>query len=52
MILGLHPANDRRLYKVTWSPIGWTQTQNQPDNSIQELPVYRTNLSADSACLL
>ena len=26
MILGLHPANERRRYKVTPSLIGWTQT--------------------------
>ena len=26
MILGLHPANERRRYKVTLSLIGWTQT--------------------------
>ena len=26
MILGLHPANDRRRYKVTPSLIGWGQT--------------------------
>ena len=28
--LGLHPANERRRYKVTPSPIGWVQTLNQP----------------------
>ena len=26
LILGLHPANERRRYKVTPSLIGWTQT--------------------------
>ena len=26
LILGLHPANDRRRYKVTPSLIGWVQT--------------------------
>ena len=26
LILGLRPANERRRYKVTPSPIGWTQT--------------------------
>ena len=26
MILGLHPANERRRYKVTPSLIGWVQT--------------------------
>ena len=26
LILGLRPANDRRRYKVTPSPIGWAQT--------------------------
>ena len=29
LILGLHPANERRRYKVTPSHIGWTQTKNQ-----------------------
>ena len=29
LILGLHPANERRHYKVTLSLIGWAQTQNQ-----------------------
>ena len=28
--LTLRPANERRCYKVTASPIGWAQTQNQP----------------------
>ena len=32
LILGLHPANDRRRYKVTPSLIGWAQTSNQPCN--------------------
>ena len=26
LILGLHPANDRRRYKVTPFLIGWAQT--------------------------
>ena len=26
LILGLHPANERRPYKVTPSLIGWAQT--------------------------
>ena len=30
LILGLQPANERRCYKVTLSPIDWTQTKNQP----------------------
>ena len=30
MILGLHPANGRRRYKVTASLIGCAQTYNQP----------------------
>ena len=30
LILGLHPANERRRYKVTASLIGWIQTQKQP----------------------
>ena len=30
VFLGLHPANERRRYKVTPSLIGWAQTRNQP----------------------
>ena len=30
LILGLHPANERRCYKVMPSLIGWVQTWNQP----------------------
>ena len=30
LILGFRPANGRRRYKVTPSPIGWAQTLNQP----------------------
>ena len=30
LVLGLPPANERRLYKVTPSLIGWAQTYNQP----------------------
>ena len=30
LILGLHPANERRRYKVTPSLIGWAQTWNHP----------------------
>ena len=30
VILGLHPANERRRYKVTPSVIGWAETYNQP----------------------
>ena len=26
LILGFHPAHERRRYKVTPSPIGWAQT--------------------------
>ena len=33
MILGLHPANERR-YKVIPPLIGWVQTLNQPFNMI------------------
>ena len=29
LILGLHPANERRRYKVTPSLIDWAQTDNQ-----------------------
>ena len=32
LILGLHPAHERRRYKVTPSLIGWAQTKNQPWN--------------------
>ena len=28
--MGLRPANERRRYKVTPSPIGWAQTYNKP----------------------
>ena len=38
LILGLHPANERRRYKVTPSLIGWEQTENQPCNiSVQSI---------------
>ena len=30
LILGLHPANERRRYFVTTSFNGWVQAQNQP----------------------
>ena len=30
LILGLRSANERGLYKVTPSLIGWAQTYNQP----------------------
>ena len=30
LILGLHPANERRRYFVTTSLIGWAQAYNQP----------------------
>ena len=30
LILGLHPTDERRCYKVTPSVIGWSQTSNQP----------------------
>ena len=30
LILGLHPANERRCYFVTASLIGWAQAHNQP----------------------
>ena len=32
LILGLHPSNERRRYKVTPSLMGWVQTLNQPCN--------------------
>ena len=32
LILGLHPANERRHYKVTPSLTGWARTSNQPWN--------------------
>ena len=33
LILGLRPANERRRYFVTTSPIGWAQAKNQPCSS-------------------
>ena len=30
LILGLRQANEKRRYKVTPSPIGWAQANNQP----------------------
>ena len=30
LILGLHPANERRRYKVTPSLTGWAQAKKQP----------------------
>ena len=30
LILGLHPGNESRRYKVTPSLIDWAQTKNQP----------------------
>ena len=30
LILGLHPANERRRYFVMASLIGWVQAKNQP----------------------
>ena len=40
-ILGLHPANERRRYKVTPSLIGWAQTYNKSwDVCLYLLPVY------------
>ena len=32
LILGLHPANERRRYFVATSLIGWAQAYNQPCN--------------------
>ena len=32
LILGLHPANERRRYKVTLSLAGWAQIYNRPCN--------------------
>ena len=37
LILGLHPANERRRYKVTPSLIGWAQTWNQSWMCYQKL---------------
>ena len=34
LIPGLHPANERRRYKVTPSLIGWAQTKNQLYSSV------------------
>ena len=42
--LFMHPANERRRYIVTPSPIGWAQTQNDPYNG------ERLQLTAPSQC--
>ena len=34
LILGLHPANERRRCKVTASLFGWAQTNNQADSRL------------------
>ena len=36
LILGLRPANERRLYFVTPSLIGWAQAYNQPCHSFTQ----------------
>ena len=43
LILGLHPANERRHYFVTTSLIGWEQTYNQPCN-IWTLCLFRIGM--------
>ena len=40
LILGLRPANERRRYKVTPSPIGWAQTLNQPCIFVQAIDIF------------
>ena len=40
LILGLHPANERRRYKVTPSLIRRAQTQNEPWMSIAWLSIF------------
>ena len=30
IIFWMHPTNERRHYIVTWSPVGWVHTQNDP----------------------
>ena len=37
LILGLHPANERRRYKVMLSLIGWTQTYNQSGSNFYHI---------------
>ena len=40
LLLGLHPANERRRYKVTPSLIGWARALNQPWFWSYQLPVW------------
>ena len=40
LILGLRPANERRRYFVTMSPIGWAQTWNQPCSRVDSFVMY------------
>ena len=42
LILGLHPANERRGYFVTTSLIGWVEAYNHPCNSLHHLSVKTT----------
>ena len=43
LILGLHPANERRCYFVTTSLIGWVQVYNHPDDDI-DINQYLKNI--------
>ena len=51
LILGLHPTNERRRYKVTPSLIGWAQTQNQPCD-IKETFLYEEIFQLTGVTLL
>ena len=42
LILGLHPANEKRRCFVTTSLIGWVQAQNQPRNYSNAVSVCDT----------
>ena len=42
IILCMRPANERRRYNVTSSPIGWAHTQNDPCMTYRwDYPIYR-----------
>ena len=48
LIPGLHPANERRHYKVTPSLIGRAKTKNQPCNGGTRLNITGITLSTDA----
>ena len=47
IILWMRPANERRRYNVTSSPIGWAHTQNDPCPSIT-MPLFSLQYSIDA----